>query len=123
MPQRKNGGFAMTNDDNDDPHAAERALFESIKDGIIAAQGLAIMNRVVLREIVGQIAREQSDPGRYLRNLFERASARLDEGPERIQIKEAAGFSREMLVKFISLIEQDISDGPASPGSASPAAE
>jgi hypothetical protein len=111
----------MTNDD-DDPYAAERALFESIKEGIVTAQGLAWTNRVILREIVGQIAREQSDPGRYLRGLFERASVRLDEGPERVQRKEAAGFSREMLAKFISLVEGDISDGPAAPGPRSPAA-
>lgn len=86
---------------------------QGLFDGLVAAQGIAFANREILREVVGELARAAPDHHQYLAGMFERISARMDCSPPEIESKEARAFQREMLAKFVSIVEQDIA--PKSP--------
>lgn len=92
------------------------AWMKSIGDGLIAAQGIAFANRTILREVVGELARLQPDQRKYLAGMFERISARMDRAPLEMEKKDAVAFEREMLAKFFSNVEKDITKPPPARG-------
>ncbi len=62
----------------------EDDLPQSFEDFIAAVgqtQGQCLAHSYILLEIVRELARQKSDPHKFLADMFERISARADQGP------------------------------------------
>jgi hypothetical protein len=55
--------------------------FQMIVESLGQAQAINHANSYILMEVVRNLARASTDPHRYLANMFERVSARADQGP------------------------------------------
>ncbi|MGQ2909342.1 MAG: hypothetical protein ACT6QU_15485 [Aliihoeflea sp.] len=56
------------------------ATFKSMGEAVAGAQGANLAQNYILHEILCDLARRSPDPEKYLSSMFERVSARADQG-------------------------------------------
>ena len=59
----------------------DRETFEALDDAIIVAQSRAIANQYVLYEVVRALARQKTDPKKFLGTMSEQVIGRMDQWP------------------------------------------
>lgn len=59
-------------------------------------------SQFILMEIVREMARQSKDPPAFLAAMFERISARMDQGPLEREKKAAVAAMRESLATFFA---------------------
>ncbi len=85
--------------------AEEEAIWKTMEDLAAALSQAQAFNRAhssILMEIVRDIARSQSDPHKYISDMFERISARADLRPIEREAHPVTAEFRETIASFFS---------------------
>jgi hypothetical protein len=85
-------------------------------EGLAVTQGTSFALYHILMELVMRLAKTQSDPQAFIKDMFESISAKRDQAPLR-QEKTAEADIRETLTQFFSLVERAVRQpGPSESG-------
>lgn len=82
------------------------ALWKTLKDvGEVVGQAQAMnrMNSHILMEAVTDLAKNSPDPHKYLADMFERISARADQGPIEKEAHPVSVEFRDAISRFFAL--------------------
>lgn len=79
-------------------------LIESVGDAQASNQAV----EYILLEIVHDIARTQPHPDRYLSDLFEKVSARADQGPIEHEAHPVTGEFRKIVATFFATLRRTV---------------
>jgi hypothetical protein len=86
------------NDDIDEPWKTMKAM----ADAIGQTQALNRANSYILMEIVRDLARTTVDPHKYISDMFERISARADQGEIEGEAHPVSAEFRDQIARFFS---------------------
>lgn len=76
--------------------------FQMIVESLGQAQAINHANSYILMEVVRDLARASPDSHRYLANMFERVSARADQGPVEKEAHPVNVEFRDVISRFFA---------------------
>jgi hypothetical protein len=81
-------------------------ILKAIGDALGQAQAFNRRNSYILMELVVDLAKARPEPQQYIADLFERVSARADQGPIEDEKHPASAEFRDAVSQFFSLAGQ-----------------
>ena len=87
---------------NDEEFEALWKTLKDVSEAVGQAQAFNRMSSYILMEIVRDLARTQPDPHKYLAGMFERISARADQGPIEKEAHPVNAEFRDAISRFFA---------------------
>jgi len=80
----------------------EKEFVEKVHEALMVSQSRMLAHHYILAEVVINLARANSDPQQYLARMFERVSARMDQGPIEKEADPVTAETRSVIANFFS---------------------
>jgi hypothetical protein len=87
---------------------ADDDFFQKVNEALIASQSRMLAHHYILTEVVYDLARTQPAPKKYLANMFERVSARMDQTPIEEEAPPVNAAMRDVVARFFSKAGQHL---------------
>ena len=75
-------------------------FFQKVNEALIVSQSRMLAHHYILTEVVYDLSRTQPDHKRYIANMFERVSARMDQGAIEDEARPVTAGMRDVVARF-----------------------